>query len=558
MSGKEFVLPLYFIRRQTRFSLNEKKLVIFLLSTSLATLLLIFSSLPPNSQFNGDELNKFFVPKLNNSKIIHQENLHNHEINFKNKKLGNDNQKPMHDVRPEIDAKNLQRRETVKNMTLLAWNGYKKYAWGQNELKPIRKSAHQPGIFGNAVELGASIVDSLDTLHIMGLDEEVKLGYEWIKQKFNFKVNTQMSAFETNIRFVGGFLAMYALTNDKLYLDKAVEVADSLMPIFNSPTGIPYSLFNPVSKTVSNYNWAAGSCSILAEIGTISLEFQYLTDMTGNKIYQEKIDKIYDTLLKNKNQNGLYYNYINPSTGQYCGSQASIGGLADSFYEYLLKFWLYKKKADKNILKMYLDSIDALKSHVYSKSKGNLGYFGEYSNNYVTPKMGHLACFAGGMFALTAIQVDELSEEQKKMYKDMAIDITNTCHESYIRTATHLGPESFSFDSTNEAYAADKYYILRPEVIESYFYLWRITKDEKYRDWAWDAVEAIEKYCKTENGYSGISDVNSPNPNKDDVQQSFFLAETLKYLYLIFSDDDAISLDKYVFNTEAHPFPIRN
>lgn len=84
-----------------------------------------------------------------------------------------------------------------------------------------------------------------------------------------------------------------------------------------------------------------------------------------------------------------------------------------------------------------------------------------------------------------------------------------------------------------------------------------MTKDQKYRDWAWDAVEALERHCRTESGYSGIRDVNSVNPSKDDVQQSFFFAETLKYLYLIFSDDDVLPLDKYVFNTEAHPFLIR-
>ena len=79
----------------------------------------------------------------------------------------------------------------------------------------------------------------------------------------------------------------------------------------------------------------------------------------------------------------------------------------------------------------------------------------------------------------------------------------------------------------------EKYYILRPEVIEAYFYLWRFTKDEKYRDWAWDAAQALEKHCRTENGYSGIKDVYDPTAVKDDVQQTFLFAETFKYLFLI-------------------------
>ena len=86
-------------------------------------------------------------------------------------------------------------------MTLLAWNSYKKYAWGKNELKPISKTSHQAGIFGGAESLGASIVDALDTLHIMGLDDEVKLGSEWIKQNFNIKIVNILFIFLSNHHF---------------------------------------------------------------------------------------------------------------------------------------------------------------------------------------------------------------------------------------------------------------------------------------------------------------------------------------------------------------------
>lgn len=104
------------------------------------------------------------------------------------------------------------------------------------------------------------------------------------------------------------------------------------------------------------------------------------------------------------------------------------------------------------------------------------------------------------------------------------------------------------------------YYILRPEVIEGWFYLWRLTKNPKYRQWAWDAVEAIERNCLVPDrtGYSGIKNVNDEKVQHDDVQQSFFLAETLKYLYLIFSDDQLIPLDQWVMNSEGHPLPIKN
>jgi len=87
--------------------------------------------------------------------------------------------------------------------------------------------------------------------------------------------------------------------------------------------------------------------------------------------------------------------------------------------------------------------------------------------------------------------------------------------------------------------------------------MWRFTKEQKYRDWAWEAVLALEEHCKAAWGYTGLKNVNANPPMKDDLQQSFFLAETLKYLYLIFSEDDLIPLDEFVFNTEAHPMRIQ-
>ncbi len=210
------------------------------------------------------------------------------------------------------------------------------------------------------------------------------------------------------------------------------------------------------------------------------------------------------------------------------------------------------------LLRTYTDSINAIRMHLLKTSSTKLKFIGEYSNGHVANKMGHLACFSGGLFALTAAsKPKELSETEINDLKQLAADITHTCHESYVKTPTKLGPEAFGFDGNEEPYALDRYFILRPEVVESYFYLWRTTKEQKYRDWAWEMVEALEKHCRSEDGYSGLRDVTSNNPSKDDVQQSFFFAETLKYLYLIFSDDDVIPLDKYVFNTEAHPFLIK-
>ena len=118
-----------------------------------------------------------------------------------------------------------------------AWDGYVKFAWGKNELRPISKRGHAASIFGSAA-MGATIIDGMDTLYVMGMMEDFNKGREWIEQKFDMnKMSGDVSVFETNIRYLGGFLSLYALTGDTLFKDKAVQVADKLMPAFNSPTG---------------------------------------------------------------------------------------------------------------------------------------------------------------------------------------------------------------------------------------------------------------------------------------------------------------------------------
>lgn len=451
-----------------------------------------------------------------------------------------------------------QRRDKIREMMKHAWDNYVMYAWGQNELRPISKRGHSAGIFGKSA-IGATIVDGLDTLYLMGLKKEYQKGRDWIAENFNLdQVNAEVSVFETNIRFIGGLLSCYAMTGDVMFKEKADHLAQKLLPAFNTPTGIPNALVNLKTGTSKNYAWASSSSSILAEFGTMHLEFSYISDITGNPVYKEKVQKIRDVLYKMEKPQGLYPNYLNPKTGRWGQHHMSVGALGDSFYEYLLKAWIQSNGEDAKAREMYDSAISAIVKKLLQTSKGGLKYFAELKYDRLEAKMDHLACFSGGLIALGA---QSLPAEQKKQYMKLAEELVHTCHESYDRTATKLGPESFRFTDGIEAKALkqnEKYYIQRPEVLESYYYLWRLTHNQKYRDWGWEAVQALEKYCRVENGYTGLKNVYSIESAKDDVQQSFLLSETFKYLYLLFSDDEFLPLDKWVLNTEAHPFPIKN
>lgn len=461
--------------------------------------------------------------------------------------LGRDNGKPSD---PQTD----ERREKVKEMMKFAWDNYKRYAWGKNELRPLTRNGHIGNMFGGL--RGASIIDSLDTLYIMGLMDEYNEAKEWVQTSLDLNSNGEASLFEVNIRYVGGLLSAYYLTGEELFKTKVLELGEKLLPAFNTPTGIPRGVINLGSGTSWSWGWASAGSSILAEFGTLHLEFVHLTQLSSNPIYTEKVMNIRKLLNKIEKPHGLYPNFLSPVSGNWVQHHVSIGGLGDSFYEYLIKSYLMSDKTDDDAKRMYYNALEAIEVNLVQKSPGGLTYMAEWRGGILDHKMGHLACFSGGMIGIGA---DDGAPEKRQHYLDLAAEITHTCHESYTRSATKLGPEAFRFDSGAEATAtrlSDRYYILRPEVIESYMYMWRLTHDPKYREWGWEAVEALEQHCRVDSGFSGIRDVYTTTVSHDNMQQSFFLSETLKYLYLIFSDDDLLPLEDWVFNTEAHPLPV--
>ena len=164
-------------------------------------------------------------------------------------------------------------------------------------------------------------------------------------------------------------------------------------------------------------------------------------------------------------------------------------------------------------------------------------------------------CFTGAMFGLASN--GNIDSDKSQQYLQLAEEMTFTCRELYRSTATHLGPSHFRI-SDQGLVGVDgwQWYDLAPEVVESYFYLWRLTHEQRYRDYAWDVVQAINQYCRTDIGFVGIRNTNDVKSGKFEDQDASFLGETLKYLYLIFSSDDLIPFSDWVFNSVGHPFPI--
>ncbi|CAK9146084.1 unnamed protein product [Ilex paraguariensis] len=419
------------------------------------------------------------------------------------------------------DPIDVQRGERVKDAMAHAWSSYEKYAWGHDELQPQTKNGVDS--FGG---LGATLIDSLDTLYIMGLDEQFLRAREWVANSLDFNKNYDASVFETTIRVVGGLLSAYDLSGDKVFLEKAKDMADRLLPAWDTPSGIPYNIINLAHGNAHNPGWTGGD-SILADSGTEQLEFIAISQRTGDPKYQKKVENVIAKLNETFPSDGLLPIYINPHRGTTSYSTITFGAMGDSFYEYLLKVWIQGNKT------------------------AAVKHYREIVGSSLIDKMDELACFAPGMIALGS---SGYGPDEAQKFLSLAEELAWTCYNFYQSTPTKLAGENYFFNAGQDMSVGTSWNILRPETVESLFYLWRLTGNKTYQEWGWNIFQAFEKNSRTESGYVGLKDVTTGV--KDNMMQSFFLAETLKYLYLLFSPSSIIPLDEWVFNTEAHPLKI--
>lgn len=199
---------------------------------------------------------------------------------------------------PEAKAKREDRLAQVKTEMQRAWTGYRTYAFGHDELAPLSKDAKDP-FCGWA----ATLVDSLDTLWIMGLKEEFEDAYYLGLKNIDFSTTpfrNDIPVFETTIRYLGGLLAAYDVTGGQngkyqLLLSKAVELAEILMGIFDTPNRMPVLYYGWKPESGSQPHRASSSSGI-AELGTLSMEFTRLAQLTGKDKYYDAIARITDAL----------------------------------------------------------------------------------------------------------------------------------------------------------------------------------------------------------------------------------------------------------------------
>jgi mannosyl-oligosaccharide alpha-1,2-mannosidase len=531
--------------------------------------------------------------------------------------------------------------------------------------------------------MGVTTVDSIDTLLLADLPQEYLDARQWTVDELKFGTPEQedINLFETTIRVVGGLLGAFELSQDQQFVEMAADVATRMADIaFQDPFGIPYGTIGLKSGKAFNPSWVSGA-SAVSEIGTLQLEFSYLSHLTGDSSLEKKGRRVMRHLERLNVTDGLYPIYLSPTTGKFLAVPVTLGARGDSVYEYLLKQWLQLRprgtaegRASRDWLRsMYTRSVRGILDRLLMHSAATgMAFISEQvlpvdalkPDQSPKPllKMDHLVCFAPGMLALGAMHRAGFAEGQRNTPRsgffagvsawggkdgayarliNVSLALLRTCNTMYTSTTTGLAPEIVTFYPSGPEMRPNHdalHSLLRPETVESMFVLWRLTKQPWIREAAWDIFVAIERHARVwSGGHSSVDSANwgaassvakaktSPTDsskaandadrpfswaeqvvrsanqqerrrcrakgaavadarcawvpdggpsadepgdavfepdesgprdtrNMQDHMESFFLAETLKYLYLIFSEDSVLPLDEYVFNTEAHPF----
>jgi mannosyl-oligosaccharide alpha-1,2-mannosidase len=516
-----------------------------------------------------------------------------------------------------------ERRTAVRDEFQRSWESYRTFAWAKDELKP--NLGEGSDAFGG---WGATLVDSLDTLWIMGFKEYFYEAVEAVAAiDFGTSESKSISVFETTIRYLGGLLSAYDLSAEPVLLEKAIQLGEMLYRAFDTTNNTPLGLLDlEDTKITSRTEFPAETNICFACLGSLSMEFTRLAQITSQPKYYDIVAKL--SILMDRTQNstkapGLWPTNVNAAKEDFNQSGFfSIGALADSTYEYFPKMHALLGGMEPVYSKLYTDSAAMIDKHMLfrasipdEKRGADLLFCGDiYSSGSgaisLTPDLQHLTCFIGGMFGLAG----RLFSNENDV--ELGAKLTKGCIYTYAAMPTGIMPETFTMlpcasrtscpwnqtawlDKLNGACAGtwddktndfanpidcrippgfsdirDTRYLLRPEAIESVFIMYRITGDRTYLEHAWNMFTSIVSASRTPYANGQVRDVTFVAPqvprggkvagvrggmftredNVEDKMESFWTAETLKYFYLVFSREDMISLDEWVFNTEAHPF----
>uniref|UniRef100_A0A1S4MY25 alpha-1,2-Mannosidase n=1 Tax=Pediculus humanus subsp. corporis TaxID=121224 RepID=A0A1S4MY25_PEDHC len=444
-------------------------------------------------------------------------------------------------------------KEESRDMFYHAYRAYMENAYPADELMPLSCKGRWKDPLNSRGDLddtlgnfSLTLIDSLDTLVILGDLEEFELAVKYVIKDVSFDQDVIVSVFETNIRVLGGLLSAHILAEyfqqrdgimpwykgELLFLAK--DLGFRLLPAFNTTTGIPHSRVN-LKHGLKNMSLSAHQETCTACAGTMILEMAALSRLTGEFIFEQKAHRAMDGLWKIRHRSSdLMGTVLNVQSGDWVRRDSGVGAGIDSYYEYCLKAYILL--GDEKYLGRFNKHYSAIMKYI---SQGPMLIDVHMHRPHTNSKnfMDALLAFWPGLQVLKG-DLKPAVETHEMLYQ--------------IMQRHNLIPEAF----TTDFHVHWGQHPLRPEFVESTYFLYKATNDPYYLQVGKYALKSLQKYARVPCGYATIKDVRTGG--HDDRMDSFVLAETFKYLYLLFADtnDLLIDLDEFLFTTEAHLLPL--
>lgn len=460
---------------------------------------------------------------------------------------------PVTKTMSNVERKDL--RMEAEDMFYHGFNAYMERAWPADELMPLSckgrfrgKEPNRGDIDDALGNFSLTLIDSLDMLVVLGDLPAFESAVQKVITTVTFDSDIVVSVFETNIRIIGGLVSAHVLAElvqsrhgvlswyRGELLNMAVDCATRLLPAFNSTTGLPYPRVNLRTglKGVDSIQLTCTACA-----GSMILEFAALSRLTGEKIFEEKASRAMDVLWSSRHrQSNLVGNVLNVNTGDWVRRDSGVGAGIDSYYEYVAK--AYVLLGEEKYLERWNTHYSAVMKYLGVGGAGGrlmVDVHMHRPNTNSKQFADALGAFWPGLQVLMG-DLKPAIEQHEVLYQ--------------IMQRHHFLPEAFTADY--QVHWGQ--HLLRPEFVESTYFLYKATRDPHYLDVGKKVLKSLQKYARVTCGYAAVKDVRTLQ--HEDRMDSFVLTETFKYLYLLFAEEEDLFLDmeQFVFTTEAHLLPL--
>jgi mannosyl-oligosaccharide alpha-1,2-mannosidase len=416
--------------------------------------------------------------------------------------------------------------EDVRAEMVWAWGHYRARAWGKDEIKPVSGGVSSFPLKSH--HLGLTLIEAMDTLWLMGLDAEFEDALGWVKSHLSFDVDGEVSVFETSIRLLGGLLSAHHACGDPVVLGKARDLADRLLPAFDTPTGIPYRYIN--LKTGARRAPQTNP----AETGTYLTEWGTLARLTSDKRYYDAPKKALVAMFDRRSKLDLLADKIDALTGEWLSKRATIGPPSDSFYEYLWDGW--QLFGDRDCKRMYDTLTAAILRHQRDVFEGRLWYADVdfETGARINREQDELSSFYGGLLHQGG------NPAEGKAY---------TASWTWLQDKFGVLPEGYDLDSGRVTYKTNS---LRPELADAAFNHWLLDRDERWRHLCETHFRNMQASSRAAYGYTDLKDVTIAPKTQADHCPGYWWSEQMKYYWLIFADTPRFDYRRNYLSTEGN------